>query len=39
VIGYEGITAFRNISCGIKKYLESKGFKKVTEIVGLAHRY
>ena len=39
VIGYEGITAFRNISCGIKKYLENKGFKKVTEIVGLAHRY
>ena len=39
VIGYEGITAFRNISCGIRKYLESKGFKKVTEIVGLAHRY
>ena len=39
VIGYEGITAFRNISCGIKKYLESKGFNKVTEIVGLAHRY
>ena len=39
VIGYEGIIAFRNISCGIKKYLENKGFKKVTEIVGLAHRY
>ena len=39
VIGYEGITTFRNISCGIRKYLESKGFKKVTEIVGLAHRY
>ena len=39
VIGYEGIIAFRNISCGIKKYLENKGFKKVTEIIGLAHRY
>ena len=39
VIGYEGITTFRNISRGIRKYLESKGFKKVTEIVGLAHRY
>ena len=39
VIGYQGIKAFRNISCGIQKYLENKGFKKVTEIIGLAHRY
>ena len=39
VIGYQGITAFRNISWGIQKYLENKGFKKVTEIIGLAHRY
>jgi dihydroorotate dehydrogenase (NAD+) catalytic subunit len=39
VIGYEGTSAFRNISCGIKNYLEKKGFKKVSEIVGLAHRY
>jgi dihydroorotate dehydrogenase (NAD+) catalytic subunit len=39
VIGYQGIAAFRNISCGIQKYLENKGFKKVTEIIGLAHRY
>ncbi len=39
VIGYQGITAFKNISWGIQKYLENKGFKKVTEIIGLAHRY
>jgi dihydroorotate dehydrogenase (NAD+) catalytic subunit len=39
VIGYDGITAFRNISHGIKKYLEKKDIKKVTEIIGLAHRY
>jgi dihydroorotate dehydrogenase (NAD+) catalytic subunit len=39
VIGNLGLSAFRNISCGINNYLEKKGFKKVTEIVGLAHRY
>ena len=39
VIGYHGITAFKNISWGIQKYLENKGFKKATEIIGLAHRY
>jgi dihydroorotate dehydrogenase (NAD+) catalytic subunit len=39
VIGYEGISSFRNISYGIKNYLEKKGFKKVNEIIGLAHRH
>jgi dihydroorotate dehydrogenase (NAD+) catalytic subunit len=39
VIGYKGLLTFRNISYGIKHYLEKKNFKKVTEIVGLAHRY
>jgi dihydroorotate dehydrogenase (NAD+) catalytic subunit len=39
VIGYKGLSAFRNISYGINDYLAKKGFKKVTEIVGLAHRY
>jgi dihydroorotate dehydrogenase (NAD+) catalytic subunit len=39
VIGYKGLLAFRNIAYGINDYLEKKGFKKVTEIVGLAHRY
>jgi dihydroorotate dehydrogenase (NAD+) catalytic subunit len=39
VIGNQGLSAFRNISCGIKDYLKKKDFKKVTEIVGLAHRY
>jgi dihydroorotate dehydrogenase (NAD+) catalytic subunit len=39
VIGHKGLLAFRNISYGINDYLEKKGFKKVTEIIGLAHRY
>jgi dihydroorotate dehydrogenase (NAD+) catalytic subunit len=39
VIGYKGLLAFRNIAYGINDYLEKKDFKKVTEIVGLAHRY
>ena len=39
VIGNQGLSAFRNISYGIKDYLKKKDFKKVTEIVGLAHRY
>ena len=39
VIGYKGLLAFSNIAYGINDYLEKKGFKKVTEIVGLAHRY
>jgi dihydroorotate dehydrogenase (NAD+) catalytic subunit len=39
VIGYEGITAFKNITIGIKKYLERKGLKNAMEIVGLAHKY
>ncbi|HYX56460.1 MAG TPA: dihydroorotate dehydrogenase [Nitrososphaeraceae archaeon] len=39
VIGSQGLSAFRNISYGIMDYLKKKDFKKVTEIVGLAHRY
>src|SRR5919197_2526376 len=39
VIGYEGITAFKNITIGIKKYLERKGLKNAMEIIGLAHKY
>jgi dihydroorotate dehydrogenase (NAD+) catalytic subunit len=39
VIGYEGITAFKNITIGIKKYLERKGLKNAMEIVGLAQKY
>jgi dihydroorotate dehydrogenase (NAD+) catalytic subunit len=39
VIGYKGLSAFRNITIGIKKYLERKGFKNAMEIVGLAHKY
>jgi dihydroorotate dehydrogenase (NAD+) catalytic subunit len=39
VIGYQGISAFSNITIGIKKYLERKGLKNAMEIVGLAHKY
>jgi dihydroorotate dehydrogenase (NAD+) catalytic subunit len=38
VIGYEGVGAFRKISLGLKSYLERKGFKNATELVGLAHK-
>ena len=39
VIGYKGLSAFTNITTGIKKYLERKGLKSAMEIVGLAHKY
>lgn len=39
VIGYKGVSAFGNITRGIKKYLERKGLKNAMEIVGLAHKY
>lgn len=38
VIGYEGVGAFGKISLGLKGYLERKGFKNATELVGLAHK-
>ena len=39
VIGHTGLTTFRNIIRGIRKYVERKGLKNVTEIIGLAHKY
>ncbi|MGC2427807.1 MAG: dihydroorotate dehydrogenase [Nitrososphaeraceae archaeon] len=39
VIGYQGISIFRNITRGIKKYLERKGLKNAMEVVGLSHKY
>jgi dihydroorotate dehydrogenase (NAD+) catalytic subunit len=39
VIGYKGVSAFNNITRGIKRYLERKGLKNAMEIVGLAHKY
>ena len=39
VIGYEGVGIFRKISLGLKRYLERKGLKNPTELVGLAHKY
>jgi dihydroorotate dehydrogenase (NAD+) catalytic subunit len=39
VIGYKGVSAFSNITRGIKRYLERKGLKNATEIVGLAQKY
>jgi dihydroorotate dehydrogenase (NAD+) catalytic subunit len=39
VIGYEGVGAFRKIGLGLKGYLERKGFKNATELVGLAHKW
>ncbi len=38
-VGYTGIGIFRQISRGIKHYLEIKGFKTVADIVGMAHKY
>ncbi len=39
VIGYEGVGAFKKINLGLKGYLERKGFKNPSELVGLAHKY
>lgn len=39
VIGYEGVEVFQKISLGLKGYLERKGFKNPTDLVGLAHKY
>jgi dihydroorotate dehydrogenase (NAD+) catalytic subunit len=39
VIGYNGVSAFSNITRGIKRYLERKGLKNAMEIVGLAQKY
>ena len=39
VIGYEGVGAFKKINLGLKGYLERKGFKHPSELVGLAHKY
>jgi dihydroorotate dehydrogenase (NAD+) catalytic subunit len=39
VIGYEGFGAFQKICLGLKRYLERKGMKNITELVGLAHKY
>jgi len=39
VIGFEGFGAFQKICLGLKRYLERKGMKNLTELVGLAHKY
>lgn len=39
VIGYGGFGAFQKISLGLERYLEKKGMKNLTELVGLAHKY
>jgi dihydroorotate dehydrogenase (NAD+) catalytic subunit len=39
VIGYEGFGAFQRICLGLKRYLDRKGMKNLTELVGLAHKY
>jgi dihydroorotate dehydrogenase (NAD+) catalytic subunit len=39
VIGYRGISAFRDITLGVSKYLNKKGLGNVKELVGLAHKY
>jgi dihydroorotate dehydrogenase (NAD+) catalytic subunit len=39
VIGYRGISAFRDITQGVSKYLKKKGLGNVKELVGLAHKY
>jgi dihydroorotate dehydrogenase (NAD+) catalytic subunit len=37
-IALKGPTVFRAVARGIKTYLKRKGFRSVTEIVGLAHK-
>jgi dihydroorotate dehydrogenase (NAD+) catalytic subunit len=39
VIGHEGVATFQKINLGIKKYLERKGLKNLSDLVGLAHRF
>lgn len=38
-IAYKGLEIFRNVTSGIKSYLERKGFKNIKELVGLAHKF
>ena len=37
-VAYEGLGVFRKICEGLASYLESKGFRSVAEVVGLAHK-
>lgn len=39
VIGHEGVGTFQKINLGVKKYLERKGLKNLSELVGLAHKF
>jgi dihydroorotate dehydrogenase (NAD+) catalytic subunit len=39
VIGHEGLGTFQKINFGIKKYLERKGLKNLSGLVGLAHKF
>jgi dihydroorotate dehydrogenase (NAD+) catalytic subunit len=39
VIGHEGVDTFQKINLGVKKYLERKGLKNLSELVGLAHKF
>ncbi|MEM1585921.1 MAG: dihydroorotate dehydrogenase [Candidatus Bathyarchaeia archaeon] len=37
-IAFEGLSVFKSICMGLNEYLMKKGFKRVGEIVGLAHK-
>jgi dihydroorotate dehydrogenase (NAD+) catalytic subunit len=37
-ISFKGANVFRGVALGIERYLQSKHFEKVEEIVGLSHR-
>jgi dihydroorotate dehydrogenase (NAD+) catalytic subunit len=39
VIGHEGVGAFKKINSGLQHYLQRKGLKNPSELVGLAHKY
>ena len=39
VIGQEGVGTFQKINLGVKKYLERKGLKNLSELVGLSHKF
>ena len=39
VLGYTGPKLFNQITNDLKKYVEKKGMKNVSEVIGIAHKY
>jgi dihydroorotate dehydrogenase (NAD+) catalytic subunit len=38
ILGFEGIYSFIKILTGLDQYLKTKGYKNISEIIGIAHR-